>query len=195
MRPSDDHGPVLIALAGLLFTPGGNDERGSDHVVTACDRFARRATARTDQAFWVIDAARDRAGAAQVIRSIAAFSEEVTDDMVAWASPAWCCSTRVDERLLELVGELCGGGRRVLGVALAGRRVVGGRSLEPARGGAVGRRRVGRLRRRGATAAGALGARRSARESALVAEHLIGCSAGVAGTWCAMWWRSGSSVM
>ena len=116
-----------------------------------------------EQPFWVIDAARDRAGAAQVIRSITAFSEEVTEDRGGLGVAGVVLFDLVDEGLLELVGELCGGGRRVLGVALPDGALSGDAAWSLLGAGLSDVTAVGRLRRRGATATGALGARRSAR--------------------------------
>jgi DNA-binding NtrC family response regulator len=70
-------------------------------------------------ASWMIDATHDRAGAEPVSRSITAFAEDVTDDRGGLGVTGVVLFDRVDERLLELVGERCGGGRRVLGVALS----------------------------------------------------------------------------
>lgn len=144
----------------------------------ACDRCARRAAAATaEQSFWVINAARDRAGAAQVIRSITTFSEEVTDDGGGLGVAGMVLFDLVDEGLLELVRELCGGGRRVLGVALPDGALSGdaawsllgaGLSDVAAWDGCADGVRL-RLER------WALVDRLA--ESALVAEHLIGCSA------------------
>ena len=67
----------------------------------------------------MIDATHDRAGAAPVSRSISAFAQDVTDDRGGLGVTGVVLFDRVDERLLELVGERCGGGRRVLGVALS----------------------------------------------------------------------------
>jgi transcriptional regulator with GAF, ATPase, and Fis domain len=147
-------------------------------VVGACDRCARRAAAATaEQSFWVIDAARDRAGAAQVIRSITAFSEEVSDDCGGLGVAGVVLFDVVDEGLLELVGELCGGGRRVLGVALPDGALSGdaawsllgaGLSDVAAWDGCADGVRL-RLER------WALVDRLA--DSTLVAEHMIGCSA------------------
>ena len=169
------------------------DEHGNEHAHPDLERVqqslplllrgeraipARALSAATaEQSFWVIDAARDRAGAAQVIRSITAFSEEVTDDGGGLGVAGVVLFDRVDEGLLELVSELCGGGRRVLGVALAGGALSGdpawrllgaGLSDVAAWDGCADGVRL-RLER------WALVDRLA--ESALVAEHLIGCSA------------------
>jgi transcriptional regulator with GAF, ATPase, and Fis domain len=125
----------------------------------------------------VIDAARERTGAAEVIRSITAFSEEVTDECGGLGVAGVVLFDTIDERLLELVGELCRGGRRVLGVALAEDALTGdaawsllgaGLSDVAAWDGCADGVRL-RLER------WALVDRLA--ESALVAEHLIGCSA------------------
>jgi transcriptional regulator with GAF, ATPase, and Fis domain len=133
--------------------------------------------ATAEQCFWVVDAARDRAAAARVIQSISAFSDDVTEDYRVLGGVGVVLFDLVDGALLDLVTELGGGGRRVLGVSLPSGAPPSDAAWSLLEAGLSdvaawdGRADGVRLRLERWALVNRLA------ESALVTEHMIGCSA------------------